>query len=79
MGAVTMHHPGEVYALSANGCDPYNPFKNLNDKKICFVDNLEAAYKLAYVKQNYYHDAEIELVREVDGFLIWNMYIPSGK
>lgn len=79
MGAVTMHHPGEVYALSANGCDPYNPFKNLTDKKVYFVDNLQAAYKLAYVKQNYYPDADIELVKEVDGYLIWNMYIPSGK
>lgn len=77
LGAVTMHHPGEVFALKANGIDPYNPFKDIASKNIRFVDNLGAKDKLAYVQRYYYPEAELELVAQIDGYSIWNIYVPD--
>jgi hypothetical protein len=77
LGAVTMHHPGEVYALSANGCDPYNPFISITNKNVFFVDNLGAKDKLEYVRRYYYPNAELELIGIYDGFYVWNIYIPD--
>ena len=77
LGAVTMHHPGEVFALRENNIDPYNPFKDLTAKNIRFVDNLGAKDKLAYVRSHYSPEAELEIVAKIDDFYIWDIYIPE--
>ncbi len=76
-GGCTMRHPGEIYALKSNGCDPYNPFGNLTKENVLLVDNWGYEYKLAYIRRYYCPEAEIEPVAEIDGYLIWNVYIPS--
>ena len=76
-GGCTMRHPGEIYALESNGCDPYNPFGNLTKENVLLVDNWGYEYKLAYIRRYYCPEAEIEQVAEIDGYLIWNVYIPS--
>ncbi|MBR3342157.1 MAG: hypothetical protein IKG30_11130 [Clostridiales bacterium] len=78
-GGCTMRHPGEIYALEQNGCDPYNPFKNLTNDNILLVDNWGYEYKLAYIRRYYNSDAEIELVEVIDGYSIWNIYIPDNS
>ena len=79
LGAVTMHHPGEVYALKSNGFDPYNPLKHLADGNVYFVDNLGYDIKLDYIRRYYCPNAEIERVCEIDGLIIWNIYDPAKK
>ena len=76
-GGCTMRHPGEIYALESNGCDPYNPFRSLTNDNILLVDNWGYEYKLAYIRRYYCPEAEMELVNEIDGYMIWNVYIPS--
>ena len=76
-GGCTMRHPGEIYALEKNGCDPYSPFKSLTNENIYLVDNWGALYKTAYVRRYYNPDALIEEVAEIDGYKIWNIYIPD--
>lgn len=76
-GGCTMRHPGEIHVLEANGCDPYNPFKNLTNENVLLVDNWGVKYKYAYVIKYYCPEAQIELVDTVDGYPIWNIYIPE--
>lgn len=76
-GSVVMHHPGEMDSLAANGCDPNNPYKSLVNDNVLSVDNLFYEYKLAYIRKYYYPDAELELIGTVDGFMVWNYYIPE--
>ena len=78
-GSVAMHHPGERDALISNGCDPDNPYKSLTQDNIYLVDSLYASVKLAYVQKYYCPEAQLEQVGEVDGFMIWNIYIPEGS
>ena len=75
-GSCTMSHPGERYALEYNGCDPDNPFKSLVNDNILLVDLWGYDYKLEYIIRYYYPDAKIELYDIVDGYPIWNIYIP---
>ena len=77
LGAVTMHHPGEVYALGENNIDQYNPFKGFTAKNVRFVDNLGAKDKLAYIRRYYCPEAELELVANIDGYYIWNIHVPD--
>ena len=76
-GGCTMRYPGEIHVLEANGCDPYNPFKNLTNENVLLVDSWGYEYKLAYVIKYYCPDARMELVDTVDGYPIWNIYIPE--
>ena len=76
-GSCTMRHPGEIYSLEQNGCDPYNPFKNLTNENIYLVDNWGAFYKAAYMRRYYDPDVQLEVVAEIDGYKIWNFYIPE--
>lgn len=76
-GSVIMHHPGEMDSLAANGCDPDNPYKSLVNDNILSVDNYFYEYKLAYIRKYYYPDAEVEYLGTVDGFMVWNYYIPE--
>ena len=78
-GGCTMRHPGEIYALEMNGCDPYNPFKNLTKDNILLVDNWGYEYKITYIRRYYNADAEIELVDVIDGYPIWNIFIPETE
>lgn len=77
-GGCTMRHPGEVHALESNGCDPYNPFKNLTNENILLVDNWGYECKLDYFRRYYCPDAEMELIDVIDGYSIWNFYIPNN-
>ncbi len=74
-GGCTMRHPGEIYALEKNGCDPYNPFKSLTNDNIYLVDNWGAIYKAEYMRRYYDPNVQIEEVAEIDGYKIWNFYI----
>ncbi|MBP5492052.1 MAG: hypothetical protein J6Y08_04340 [Clostridiales bacterium] len=76
-GSVAMHQPGERDALKANGCDPDNPYKNLTLDNIYLVDSLYSPVKLAYVQKYYCPEAQLEQVGEVDGFMIWKIYVPE--
>ena len=76
-GGCTMRHPGEIYALEKNGCDPYSPFKSLTNENIYLVDNWGALYKAEYVRRYYNPDAQIEEICEIDGYKIWNIYVPE--
>lgn len=75
-GSCTMSHPDERYALEYNGCDPKNPFKSLVNENVLLVDGWGSDYKLEYVQRYYYPDAKIELYDVVDGYKIWNIYVP---
>ena len=77
-GGCTMRHPGERSALIANGADPDNPFKSLVNDNIYLVDNWGYEYKLAYYRKYFCPDAEITLVSEMDGYMIWKIYIPEN-
>jgi len=77
-GGCTMRHPGERSALIANGADPDNPFKSLVNDNIYLVDNWGYEYKLAYYRKYFCPDAEIALVNEIDGYMIWKIYIPEN-
>ncbi len=74
-GGVTMSHPGEIYALNYNECDPYNPFKSLVNDNVLLIDGWGYEYKLEYIVRYYYPDAKIELYDIVDGYPIWNIYV----
>lgn len=76
-GGCTMRYPGELKVLEDNGCDPYNPFKSLVNDNVLLVDVWGYEYKWAYIMKYYYPDAKIELVEIVDGYSIWNIYIPE--
>ena len=76
-GSVAMHHPGEMYALAANGADPSNPYRSLTDENILLVDNNLMDYKLEYVRKYYCPDAEMVFVEEINGYKIWKIYDPS--
>ena len=76
-GGCTMRHPGERSALIANGADPDNPFKSLVNDNIYLVDNWGYEYKLVYYRKYFCPDAEIALVSEIDGYMIWKIYIPE--
>lgn len=76
-GSQMMHHPGEQDALEYNGSEPLSPFKSLVNENILLVDNFYVVSKLRYIQKYYYPNAKIELVDEVDGFMIWNIYIPD--
>ncbi|MBO4910964.1 MAG: hypothetical protein J5476_16970 [Lachnospiraceae bacterium] len=76
-GSVIMHHPGERDSLAANGCDPDNPYKSLVNDNILSVDNYFYEYKLTYIRKYYYPDAQVEYLGTVDGFMVWNYYIPE--
>lgn len=77
-GGCTMHHPAERDALIANGADPDSPYKSLINDNILLVDTWGAEIKLDYYRKYYNPDAELELVGEVDGYQIWNFYIPEA-
>ena len=76
-GSVAMHHPGEEKVLDSNGMDHDSPYKDLVKDNVYLVDNEFYYPKLAYIKKYYYPDATIELVDEVDGFMIWKIYVPQ--
>lgn len=72
-----MRHPGERSALIVNGADPDNPFKSLVNDNIYLVDNWGYEYKIAYYRKYFCPDAEIALVGEIDGYMIWKIFIPE--
>ena len=76
-GGCTMHHPAERDALIANGADPDSPYKSLANDNILLVDTWGAEIKLDYFRRYYCPDADMELVGEIDGYQIWNIYIPE--
>lgn len=76
-GGCTMRHPGERSALIVNGADPDNPFKSLVNDNIYLVDNWGYEYKIAYYRKYFCPDAEIALVGEIDGYMIWKIFIPE--
>ena len=78
-GSVAMRGPDERYILEQNGIDPDNPYSGLTHENVYIVNNYFIEDVLAYVKKYYAPDAEIELVDEVDGFKIWNIYVPEGS
>ena len=77
-GSVAMHNPGEIDALSANGADPMSPYKSLTNENILLVDNWGNLCKLVYVRRYYCPEADIEQVGELNGYPIWNIYVPEG-
>ncbi len=78
-GGCTMHHPGEAYALEANGIDPENPFKSLTDENVYIVDDWAYVLRLAYIRKYYDKTACARLVNVIDGHMIWNYYIPDAN
>lgn len=78
-GSVAMRGPDERYILEQNGIDKDNPYSGLTHDNVYIVDNYFIDDLLAYVRKYYAPDAELELIDEVDGFKIWNIYIPEGS
>ncbi|MCR5805103.1 MAG: hypothetical protein K6G47_12675 [Clostridia bacterium] len=78
-GSVAMRGPDEKYILEQNGIDPDNPYSGLIHENVYIVNNYFIDEVFEYVKKYYAPDAEIELVDEVDGFKIWNIYVPDGS
>lgn len=76
-GGCTMHHPGERYALAQNGLDPDNPYKNLLNDNVYLVDNWAFDYKLDYIRRYYNSDAQMMIVDQIDGYYVWDIYIPD--
>ena len=77
-GSVTMRNPGEIDALSSNGADPMSPYKSLINDNILLVDNWANYCKLVYIRRYYYPDADIEKIAELNGYQIWNIYVPGN-
>lgn len=77
-GGCTMHHPAERDALMANGADPDSPYKSLANDNILLVDTWGAEIKLDYFRRYYNPDAEMEVAGEIDGYQIWNIYVPEA-
>lgn len=76
-GCFMMQYPAENYVYEMNGVDPVDPYKSLVNDNIYVVDNYFYLVKLAYIREHYYPDAQIELVGEKSGCMIWNYYIPD--
>ena len=76
-GCLMMQYPGENYVYEHNGIDPVNPFSSFVDDNIYVIDSLYYNEKLDYIRNHYYPDAQMELVGNVDGCLVWKYYIPE--
>lgn len=76
-GGCTMHHPGEISVLKANGVDPDNPYKSMRNDEIYLVDNYCYQYRILYYRKYYEPEAKMKKVNEVDGYPIWKVYLPQ--
>ena len=54
-----------------------NPFSSFVDDNIYVIDSLYYNEKLDYIRNHYCPDAQMELVGNVDGCLVWKYYIPE--
>ena len=69
---VTNFHPEITKVLKANNKE--NMALSLVDDNTYFVDNVNYEIKLNYIREHYYPEARIELIKELDGYKIWKIY-----
>lgn len=51
-----------------------NPLKALVKEQVYVVDNYNVDLKLNYLKEHYFPNARVELIKEIDGYQIWKFY-----
>lgn len=75
LGGCTMGYPDNEKCWEDNGINGLNPYKSFINENVYVIDNYFIKYKLAYLRKNYYPNAAVELVDEIDGFYIWRFYL----
>lgn len=70
-----MGYPDNEKCWEDNGINGLNPYKSFINENVYVIDNYFIKYKLAYLRKNYYPNAAVELVDEIDGFYIWRFYL----
>lgn len=74
LGGVDTRHPAKKYTWSLKGLNEEEPYKDLVKDSVYVVDIKYYNTKLNYLKENYYPNARIEAVANIDGFYIWKYY-----
>ncbi len=74
LGGVTTGFPGNTDTWEEHGIDVRDPYKSIVNEGIYVVDGRHAHLKLAYLREQYYPNARMELVDTVNGMRIWKYY-----
>lgn len=74
LGGVTVNHPAITDALDSWNIS--NPLSALIQDNVYLVSNTTSESILAYLQEHYYPNAQKKLHNIIDGYEIWDYYIP---
>lgn len=78
LGGVVTYFPGCYHVWEENGLNPYNPYESVANDNIYIVDNRFSNTKIDYYRQYYDANAELDLVKQCDGYHIWRIRVGNN-